>query len=178
MGMVLLDEDLHIIHKNQRAEEIFRQFRDSSAADWNDQSHAGPTAERLSRDEGRSERVPAGGMMVPKQRTVKGPNRTLFSIRSKALEREAGWEGTRLFMVSIEKLSPFGGVNIRYLMDMFHLSKRETDVVSLVFSGLKNGEIAKKLFVSEITVKKHLQNIYAKVGVKSRTSLISRILTR
>jgi len=178
MGMVLLDEDLHIVHKNQKAEEIFRQFQDSASANWDDK----PILDQLLKDcremKAGLKECPAGGMMVPKQRTVKGPNHTLFSIRSKALEREPGWEDTRLFMVCIEKLSPFGGVNIRYLMDMFHLSKRETDVVSLVFSGLKNGEIAKKLFVSEITVKKHLQNIYAKVGVNSRTSLINRILTQ
>ena len=178
VGMVLLDEELHVIHKNRKAEEIFRQLRNPSTANWDDD----PILDRLLKDcremKASLNEHPAGGMVVPKQRTVKGPNHTLFSVRSKALEREAGWEDTRLFMVCIEKLSPFGGVNIRYLMEMFQLSKRETDVVSLVFSGLKNGQIAKKLFISEITVKKHLQNIYAKVGVNSRTSLINRILTR
>ena len=45
-----------------------------------------------------------------------------------------------------------------------------------IFNGLKNLEIAEKLFVSEITVKKHVQNIYAKVGVKNRTSLMNKIM--
>jgi DNA-binding NarL/FixJ family response regulator len=50
-------------------------------------------------------------------------------------------------------------------------------VADLLFSGLKNAQIADKLFISEITVKKHLQNIYNKVGVNSRTSLINKMLT-
>jgi DNA-binding NarL/FixJ family response regulator len=46
-----------------------------------------------------------------------------------------------------------------------------------IFSGLKNLEIAEKLFISEITVKKHIQNIYEKVGVKNRTSLMRKIIS-
>jgi DNA-binding CsgD family transcriptional regulator len=65
----------------------------------------------------------------------------------------------------------------QHLMDSFHLSPREVDVVPYLFSGLKNAEIAEKLFVSEITIKKHLQNIYAKMGVRNRTSLINKIVT-
>jgi DNA-binding NarL/FixJ family response regulator len=59
---------------------------------------------------------------------------------------------------------------------MFRLTPRELDVMRQVFNGLKNLEIAEKLFVSEITVKKHIQNIYAKVGVKNRTSLMNKIM--
>ena len=56
---------------------------------------------------------------------------------------------------------------------MFQLTPRELDVMRQIFNGLKNLEIAEKLFVSEITVKKHVQNIYAKVGVKNRTSFMA-----
>ena len=56
------------------------------------------------------------------------------------------------------------------------LSKREIQVASHLFSGLTNAEIGEKLFIGETTVKKHLQSIYAKVGVKNRTSLINKML--
>ena len=81
-----------------------------------------------------------------------------------------------MFMVSIEEQRP-ANIDPQHLMDSFHLSRREIDVVALLFLGLKNAQIAGELFVSEVTIKKHLQNIYEKVGVSNRTTLINRILT-
>lgn len=59
----------------------------------------------------------------------------------------------------------------------YKLSPREIEVARLIFDGMHNAEIAERLFVSEITVKKHLQNMYAKLGVNTRTALINRVLT-
>lgn len=52
------------------------------------------------------------------------------------------------------------------------LTEREREVVALVLDGLTNGEIAKALFVSEITVKKHVSSVYGKLSVKGRGQLI------
>jgi ATP/maltotriose-dependent transcriptional regulator MalT len=49
------------------------------------------------------------------------------------------------------------------------LSSRESEVLELVRAGLRNNEIATQLFISPKTVKTHLQNIYKKLGVSSRT---------
>lgn len=49
------------------------------------------------------------------------------------------------------------------------LSAREHEVLRLVASGLTNGEIAAKLWVTEQTVKFHLSNIYRKLEVANRT---------
>jgi ATP/maltotriose-dependent transcriptional regulator MalT len=51
------------------------------------------------------------------------------------------------------------------------LTAHELRVASLVERGLRNREIAAALFVSERTVEYHLTNIYAKLGVRSRTEL-------
>lgn len=49
------------------------------------------------------------------------------------------------------------------------LSTRELEVLRLVAAGSTNSEIARKLWVTEQTVKFHLSNIYRKLGVGNRT---------
>jgi len=51
------------------------------------------------------------------------------------------------------------------------LSARETEIVKMVASGLRNKEIAGKLSIGEGTVKSHLHTIYEKLGVHGRVEL-------
>ena len=52
------------------------------------------------------------------------------------------------------------------------LTAREKDVLLLVTQGLDNKSIAKELYVSTITVKAHLQSVFKKLKVKSRTQAV------
>ena len=54
------------------------------------------------------------------------------------------------------------------------LSERELQVVRLIASGASNRDIARKLFVSLSTVKTHINNIYRKLEVRTRTQAIAR----
>ncbi len=54
------------------------------------------------------------------------------------------------------------------------LSAREFEVLQLVATGASNQEIAERLIVAESTIKKHLQNIFGKLGVSNRTQAIAR----
>ncbi len=56
------------------------------------------------------------------------------------------------------------------------LSERETEVLVLAARGLSNRLIAQELHLSEATVKRHLANIYEKVGVHSRTEIVRTAL--
>lgn len=49
------------------------------------------------------------------------------------------------------------------------LSSREKEVLLLVAEGLQNKDIAKKLYLSEKTVKNHVSNIFKKLNVNDRT---------
>jgi two-component system, NarL family, nitrate/nitrite response regulator NarL len=51
------------------------------------------------------------------------------------------------------------------------LTSRELEIISAIQSGNSNREIANKLSISEETVKRHLSNIFGKLGVSSRLEL-------
>jgi DNA-binding NarL/FixJ family response regulator len=79
-----------------------------------------------------------------------------------ALMREPGGENTVVSMPrgSLERMSegPMGA-----------LSERETEVLVFVARGLSNYQIATEMHLAESTVKRHLANIYEKIGVGSRS---------
>jgi DNA-binding NarL/FixJ family response regulator len=79
-----------------------------------------------------------------------------------ALMREPGGDNTVVSMPrgSLERMSqgPMGA-----------LSERETEVLVLVARGLSNYQIATEMHLAESTVKRHLANIYQKIGVGSRS---------
>ncbi len=58
------------------------------------------------------------------------------------------------------------------------LSARETEVLVLVSRGLSNRQVASKLHLSEATVKRHLANIYSKIGVSSRGEAARKALSK
>jgi DNA-binding NarL/FixJ family response regulator len=56
------------------------------------------------------------------------------------------------------------------------LSERETEVLVLAARGLSNERIARQLHLAPSTVKRHLANIYLKIGVRSRSEAVRMAL--
>lgn len=54
------------------------------------------------------------------------------------------------------------------------LSKREVEILTLVAEGLSNAEIAQKLVITRATAKKHLEHIYTRLDVHSRTGALAQ----
>jgi DNA-binding NarL/FixJ family response regulator len=82
------------------------------------------------------------------------------------------WASRRLAGLSI----PSGPEYLKNYMQVstmdFSLSGREKEILQAMVVGLKNKEIADKLFISEVTVKSHINRIYKKFGVNNRTRAI------
>ena len=55
-----------------------------------------------------------------------------------------------------------------------HLTEREPEIMRLISVGMTNQEIAEHLVISVATVKRHITNIYGKLGVSHRTQATAR----
>jgi DNA-binding NarL/FixJ family response regulator len=80
------------------------------------------------------------------------------------------WIGREAVSDLVEALRAFGEETAS-ARPRFGLTPRELEVTSAVVSGFSNKEIAKKLVLSEDTVKHHLTNIFDKVGASNRLEL-------
>jgi len=82
--------------------------------------------------------------------------------------------GIRLFRELAEPLSR--GMDEEFA-SRFGITAREADVIERVVQGLPNKHIARELSISLRTVETHLNNVFRKCGVRSRTELIRKIQT-
>jgi len=100
----------------------------------------------------------------------------LISQAINALEdKELSLQEKELELQRIEKERSSRDQKKREILQGFGLTPREQEVTWLVSLGKNNYEIAEELAISLETVKKHLNNIFHKMKVKSRTALIAKI---
>ncbi len=175
IGIILVDDSMRPLYMNEKARSFCRSF-------W-ERERCGDMADRLPPrllDDCRaiSEEIEKSGedrMALPKYRVLRSGHLRGLHVSSRLLGEPVSNHG-RVFMVSIEETHEGMGFEPARLKEIYKLTNREIDIVLQTYQGLKNAEIARKLFISEITVKKHIQNIFQKMGVRSRTALVHRIL--
>jgi len=79
------------------------------------------------------------------------------------------WES--IFTTILEQFSS------THLVEQFHITEREKEIVDLILLGKSNKAIGAILFISEKTVKNHVYNIYKKLGINSRFELMGLFKT-
>ena len=63
---------------------------------------------------------------------------------------------------------------VNILIEKYGLTPREAEVMELISTGIRNEEIANKMFVSKNTVKYHIKNIFIKLDVKNRVQAMQK----
>lgn len=176
-GIVLIDESMRLIFMNQKAKTLCRSLSGYSGPDVN-QRYVHPDLMKAFSKLIQANRVRTGKTEISQPRqTIVGNKGIRMSAHAKFIHGGPENDVSTYFMIYICELKNEMAIQRSHLEKTFQLSKRELDVIDHIFRGLKNAEIAKALYVSEITVKKHIQKIYAKVGVKNRTSLMNKVIT-
>lgn len=61
--------------------------------------------------------------------------------------------------------------DISAFIGKYDLTRRECEILALLFEGRGNDEIAHELYISENTLRRHIYNMYNKMGIKSRWEL-------
>jgi DNA-binding CsgD family transcriptional regulator len=97
-----------------------------------------------------------------------------FSARDRAV-----LELVRPHLARIEETTRLRAAASAYEPDeLDRLTAREAEILELVATGLTNAAIAERLWISPGTVKKHLDNVYAKLGVANRTAAVIALSAR
>ena len=64
----------------------------------------------------------------------------------------------------------------RIVKERYHMTPREVEIAKLICRGMSNEEIADSVKIRYGTVKTHIRNIYRRVHVKSKVSMLLRFL--
>lgn len=113
---------------------------------------------------------------------MKGANQEMIIQAIKAVNEGAAWLDpgiARLVLSNVQKQQNCQASENSYKTtslngnsmkpNVFGLTERELEVLSLIVDGLNNMEIAKKLFITRATAKAHVHSILQKLYVKDRT---------
>lgn len=129
---------------------LFSDFvRETDKARWNDMVHR---------------TIQSGfSCLTPFRLTGKNNNDEIVALVKISLSGSKN--GTRIAAMDVK---PFFGSMLRPEYNFFSaysLTRRETDIISLVTEGFSNREIEERLFISNDTLRRHLKNAYVKMGI-------------
>jgi DNA-binding CsgD family transcriptional regulator len=147
VGLVMVDAQGRMLYSNALAEQIFRLLSGPQAVI---PTPLGPGEELVVES--------IEGRYVVKQRPVPTPSSPVAQV---------------IEIRRVKDLFPDHGCRLR---SRFGFSEREVEVLTHVVHGRRNQEIARLLFLSEHTVKKHISSMTHKSGLTGRAALIHAAL--
>jgi DNA-binding CsgD family transcriptional regulator len=107
---------------------------------------------------------------------VGGPGRTLRLVLHCGPGRDFSERDRALLMLLRPHLHQARLDAERHRRGMPQLTRRQWELLRLVAAGHTNAQIARRLGLSEATVRTHMENIYGRLGVSSRAAAVTRAL--
>lgn len=163
VGMVLLRSDFSVLQCNDAANKYVGQmFSDQALADADDPMQLMSSYfVQLFRRNGLVSTVP-----------LNGKGACSVTMTPFILSGNNGNTNTYYSVCIAETDNKQQDFDVREAAKQFGLSSREEEIVKLIVQGHSNQEIAETLFISIHTVKTHNENIFRKLGVKNRASVL------
>lgn len=100
----------------------------------------------------------------------------IFALRPFMVPKPDGTAVPSGVLILIEQISTRTAVDLEASVNEYGLTRRERDIVRLLFKGLCNKAIAQQLSIGPYTVKDHLKKIMVKLNVNSRIGIVSKLL--
>lgn len=174
-GILFIENSMKLIYQNNKAKQLCEEF----FKDRSNNNRASTIPPLLLEDchaLKQEFKIYSGHIPVlPKNRIIEINSRR-YTINSQFIEKEIRSGLKKFFIIRINEISTMISPDEDRIRNLFNLTKREMEIINHIFQGKKNFEIAETLFVSEVTIKNHIHNIFQKVQVKNRTSLIRKLL--
>jgi len=172
-GTIILDMNNRLLYFNEEALEMIPELQTISKR--RKEQNIPKAISNLCKELKESRRIGGSDQRVNVSHKVL-KNKSLFPFSMRAFFMGGtGDKNPTHIMVLLEKIIEKHEINFEKVQKEFKISKRELEVVRLICEGLANKEISEKLFISEYTVKDHIKNILRKMGVTSRSQIISSL---
>ncbi|MEW5722141.1 MAG: helix-turn-helix transcriptional regulator, partial [Thermodesulfobacteriota bacterium] len=177
VGVMIFSNSLDLLYHNLQAREYCQDLGENPFSTRKPSpDRSGSILDNCLKIRERMKRPPLDLPSLPIKEVVDSPSRK-YLIHTHYLNRDSAALGLKsFFVIKIEPIGKETGPHQLRIDPSFGLTHREVEIVRCLFEGRTNTEIGEKLYISEITVKKHIQNICGKMGVKNRTAILSNIL--
>lgn len=117
---------------------------------------------------------------------MKGANAEQTERAIKSVSEGSGWldpQIARIVLSNIQRTNkPTGGatgeINYKDGKNLYGLTEREMEILSLMVEGLSNPQIADRCFISKSTAKAHVHSILQKLCVTKRTKAVNIAMTQ
>jgi DNA-binding NarL/FixJ family response regulator len=163
MGLVILDKSMNIVNSNELAKSFCLDILNSTF-------YTDPTREVVLN-------------ILPKIsfKSIDSSSVIYYELKDYTIKIVPSivpsvYKGVETYYIfNIIKKSSCERTNFRDFAYSYNLTNREMEIVELLSHGLSNKEIASQLYISTNTVRTHMDNIFNKLSVSSRTAVLYKL---